>query len=112
MLRNITIRRLSSPASRRVQAVRFDSEKRAVWIRFGWGASFDRLSLVDGRGIGPLSGWRLDDGDLDLLRAAAERDGIRLPPKRPIATPTERERVPRSAQTDPRQLSLLGGAHE
>lgn len=113
MLRNITIRRIHSKASRGVQAVRFDGERRTVWVRFGFGACLDELSLVDGRGIGPLSAWRLDDGDLDVLRAAAERDGISLPLKRAIVTTTTKRpaRAPIAAAVDPRQLDLIGGSH-
>lgn len=111
MLRNITLRRVTSTATKRVQAVRFDGERHSVWVRFGWGMCLDELSLVDGRGKGALAAWQLDDGDLDVLRAAAARDGLRLPPKRQPAQAAPKQPAHKPADVDPRQLPLIGGNH-
>lgn len=112
MRRDVTLRRLTSPATRRVQAIGFDGERRTACIRFGFGVCLDDVSLVDGRGLGPLAAWRLADSDLDALRDEAERSGLKLPPKRPI-TITQPGAPQRAAQpaADPRQRSLFGGNH-
>lgn len=112
MRRDVTLRRLTSPATRRVQAIGFDGKRRTACIRFGFGVCLDEISLLDGRGVGPLAAWRLVDSDLDALRADAERSGLKLPPKRPItiAQPRPPQRATQPA-ADPRQRSLFGGNH-
>lgn len=111
MRRDVTLQRLTSPATRRVQAVGFDGERRTVHVRFGFGACIDEIDLTNGRGLGPLTAWRLADSDLDALRDEAERSGLKLPPKRPITTQPRAPQRAAQPAVDPRQRSLFGGNH-